>query len=118
MSNNQKRKPSLTSLYQKYTNQELRKRAQERYCLELVLFKEDFEQLKQKKRHSDIDSVFDTLYRKYLLRGSPYELNLPGDIKVSLQNQFELKHYNISQLELVYDQVRTMITENLELNHI
>ena len=93
------------------TNTELKKRAEALYCLELALYKEDYENLKNLTNRSKIEEASIIMYKKYFTKNAPLELNLPENLLRDVHTAFTNKEYNI--LDIVYLEVRIMLHQNL-----
>ena len=96
------------------TREDLRKRATERYCLELVLFKEDFERLSvipvvQKEL---IQTLTFEIWRNYFSKNSANEINIPARLSDKFRRSILNDEYDRSILDEIYKEVMRMLLEN------
>ncbi len=90
---------------------DIKQKAAERFCLELALFKEDYDATKALKSSQDIELACMAIYQKYLVKNAPQELNLSSELMKKLKIQFENRDFTI--LDQVYDEVKVMLYQNL-----
>ena len=91
---------------------ELRKRAQERYCLELVLFKEDYEELVLLEDQESIKLVMFTMYKKYFSKSSSNEINIQAKLSDRFKDTILTEKYDKQVLKDIYMEVIKMLIEN------
>ena len=108
---NNKRSVSINSL--EISNLELRKKAAERFCLELAFFMEDYESFKVLHDKTDIEIAFMNLISKYFERNAPQELSISENLKKQVMLQYRSKDYEI--LDKVHQEVRTTLYQNITL---
>eukprot|EP00834_Sanchytrium_tribonematis_P008343 NODE_949_length_2936_cov_0.479732.p1 type:complete len:406 gc:universal NODE_949_length_2936_cov_0.479732:1587-2804(+) len=91
---------------------DLRKKAAERFCLELVMFREDYELLHQMK---DVDLLIkhaDEMYLAYIELGSPFEININGVLRRQAQIAYKsTKDYKV--YDAINKEVKSMLYANL-----
>ncbi len=104
------RKLSISSIS---SIENIKLKAAERFCLELALFKEDYDAMKLLKVERQIEQASLEIYSKYLIKDAPQELNLHGGLKKKIAIEIEKKNYLI--LDTVYKEVRLLLYSNLQI---
>eukprot|EP00834_Sanchytrium_tribonematis_P001326 NODE_31_length_37178_cov_0.413576.p25 type:complete len:175 gc:universal NODE_31_length_37178_cov_0.413576:33641-34165(+) len=93
--------------------EELRKRASERYCLELVLFKEDYERLKQITNDKDaVQRLIFEIWKKYFCKNCPNEINIPARLADKLRRSILKDEQDLTIMDEIYKEVIRMLSEN------
>eukprot|EP00835_Amoeboradix_gromovi_P006404 NODE_745_length_4601_cov_0.319636.p3 type:complete len:165 gc:universal NODE_745_length_4601_cov_0.319636:1131-637(-) len=96
------------------SKESLRRRAQERYCLELVLFKEDFEVLVAvpSNEKEQIQNLTVNIWRTYFSKNSSNEINIPARLSDKFRKSILNGEYDRTILEDIYKEVMRMLAEN------
>lgn len=99
--------------FSSFSDKEVKEKAAERYCLELALFKEDYEKMKKIKKPDAIEAECIRIREQYLVKKALNELNLSVSLREAVEKQYAVKNYAI--LDEVYMEVKMMLFQNLEL---
>eukprot|EP00835_Amoeboradix_gromovi_P003443 NODE_227_length_13866_cov_0.400305.p4 type:complete len:401 gc:universal NODE_227_length_13866_cov_0.400305:4669-3467(-) len=90
---------------------ELKKKAAQRFCIELVLFKQDYHSMKRLYIDTEIELSFDLLYKLYIAPNSPLEINVSAYLSEAVKQVYNTKDYSI--LEVVMEEVNDMLIDIL-----
>eukprot|EP00835_Amoeboradix_gromovi_P000606 NODE_22_length_38364_cov_0.248661.p9 type:complete len:413 gc:universal NODE_22_length_38364_cov_0.248661:2277-3515(+) len=93
---------------------ELKKRAAQRFCVELVLFKEDYNNMKLLKDKDQIELACTKIYETYIMANSPLEINITYDLIVKVRKAHHDKSYEI--FDKVIREVDYILYANLGIN--
>ena len=101
-------------IIQTTSKDELRKKASERFCLELVLFKEDFEKLilVPASEKDNIQRLTFNIWRNYFSKNSPNEINIPAKLSDKFRRAILNDDYDKTILEEIYNEVLKMLADN------
>eukprot|EP00835_Amoeboradix_gromovi_P000605 NODE_22_length_38364_cov_0.248661.p8 type:complete len:413 gc:universal NODE_22_length_38364_cov_0.248661:864-2102(+) len=93
---------------------ELKKKAAERFCVELVLFKEDYNKMKLLKDEEKVNDACCKMYKSYLTVNSPLEININYDLLVMVRKGHQEKNYEI--MDTVMAEVNYILYSNLGIH--
>eukprot|EP00835_Amoeboradix_gromovi_P003773 NODE_262_length_12566_cov_0.133392.p3 type:complete len:401 gc:universal NODE_262_length_12566_cov_0.133392:5739-4537(-) len=91
----------------------LKRKAAERFCLELVLFKEDYDKMKLLQQRDQIETACEDIFKKYIKKNADMEINISYTLSKKVQVAFNEKNYAI--LDQVMKEVKLVLYGNLGL---
>lgn len=89
----------------------MKQMAIERYCVELVLFREDYEDMQYLKTNEEQVKKGDEIYNKFLRPNAPYEVNISHISRKKATTAFTSKDYQI--YEKIDKEVKRLLYDNL-----
>ena len=92
---------------------DLRKRAAENFCLELVNFKEDYDKMKAIKDLDTTEQLGLQIYNKYFAKNAPQEISLTFSTAHQIRLGFTGNEKNISVLDRAYSEIMSALLRNL-----